>query len=551
MKRSEDEEGGLRLDSAMLHELRTPLNQIVGYSEILAEDGSISLRPDLLGDLDKIRQAARTIDRLLASMAEEGKGRRPTSDSTAEPTIGRMSGSGRTDETDVEDRSGADGRCGCAGQENAASVGPGHGRILVVDDNEANGDLLRRRLGRCGHHVTIAENGLEALECLRREPFDLVLLDIMMPELDGFQTLRSMRNDPELRNVPVIVVSAQTELDNVVRCIEMGAEDYLTKPFNPTLLHARVEASLEKKRLREQEQQHREQALRAEATIERHRSLAEMVAGVAHEINTPLGIASTALSVIENRLSSQAIRTALAGNGRDREFLEDVLSAADLLKKNVLRAHKLVETFKKISVNQITDTLEKVNVSSLLSDAVELFQLNARQARLSINIDCSGVKGGNEWVGYPGYLTQVIMNFLQNIERYAYPAGSGGKVDVRLTDDGQGEAGDFSLLVRDYGRGIAPGDLGKVFDPFFTTGRSRGGTGLGLAIVDTIVRSVLKGQIAVTSEFGKETCFKLTFPKNLGDTPERKGAGSIHVTGDEAEDGASSAESRGRGTSSS
>jgi signal transduction histidine kinase len=331
----------------------------------------------------------------------------------------------------------------------------------------------------------------------------------------------------------------------------MGAEDYLTKPFNPTLLHARVEASLEKKRLREQEQQHREQALRAEATIERHRSLAEMVAGVAHEINTPLGIASTALSVIENRLSSQAIRTALAGNGRDREFLEDVLSAADLLKKNVLRAHKLVETFKKISVNQITDTLEKVNVSSLLSDAVELFQLNARQARLSINIDCSGVKGGNEWVGYPGYLTQVIMNFLQNIERYAYPAGSGGKVDVRLTDDGQGEAGDFSLLVRDYGRGIAPGDLGKVFDPFFTTGRSRGGTGLGLAIVDTIVRSVLKGQIAVTSEFGKETCFKLTFPKNLGDTPERKGAGSIHVTGDEAEDGASSAESRGRGTSSS
>lgn len=539
---------GVRLDSGMLHDLRTPLNQIVGYSEILAEDGSISQRPDLLGDLDKIRQAARTIDRLLASMTEDGYWCRPTSDSSAEPGNACMPEIRQTDEADSEDRSGADRSRDRGDQAIGSSNDRTHGRILVVDDNQANGDLLRRRLGRCGHHVTIAENGLQALQCLRREPFDLVLLDVMMPELDGFQTLRRMRSDPVLRNVPVIVVSAQTELDSVVRCIEMGAEDYLTKPFNPTLLHARVEASLEKKRLREQEQQHREQALRAEATIERHRSLAEMVAGVAHEINTPLGIASTALSVIANRLSSQPVRAALSANETDLELLEDVLSAADLLKKNVLRAHKLVETFKKISVNQITDTLERVNLPSMLRDAVELFEVNAKQAKLSIGIDCSGVRGTNVWFGYPGCLTQVIMNFLQNIERYAYPAGCGGKVDLLLVDDNRGEEGDFTLLVRDYGRGIEPDDLRKVFDPFFTTGRSRGGTGLGLAIVDNIVRSVLKGTIAVTSAVGKETCFKVSFPKNLGETPERAEAESVHAPTDEAEHGGSGAEARSPAT---
>ena len=128
------------------------------------------------------------------------------------------------------------------------------GRLLVVDDNEMNRDMLSRRLERQGHAVIMAENGRQALEKIRSEPFDLVLLDIMMPELNGYEVLEQMKNDDGLRHIPVIMISAVDELDSVVRCIELGAEDYLSKPFSPVLLKARISACLEKKQLRDQEQ---------------------------------------------------------------------------------------------------------------------------------------------------------------------------------------------------------------------------------------------------------------------------------------------------------
>jgi sigma-B regulation protein RsbU (phosphoserine phosphatase) len=126
--------------------------------------------------------------------------------------------------------------------------------ILVVDDVEANRDLLSRRLKQQGHAVAMAENGRRALEMVRAEPFDLVLLDIMMPEMDGYQVLAEMMGDPVLKHVPVIMISAVTEMESVVKCVEMGATDYLPKPFNAVLLKARVGATLEKKRLRDKEQ---------------------------------------------------------------------------------------------------------------------------------------------------------------------------------------------------------------------------------------------------------------------------------------------------------
>jgi len=129
------------------------------------------------------------------------------------------------------------------------------GHILVVDDNKVNRVLLGHSLEQQGHTVQTAENGKLALEILRRESFDLVLLDIEMPEMNGYQTLEACMNDSSLRDVPVIMTSSLDELESVVTCIELGAEDYLTKPLNPTLLKARVNASLEKKRLRDQQRQ--------------------------------------------------------------------------------------------------------------------------------------------------------------------------------------------------------------------------------------------------------------------------------------------------------
>jgi adenylate cyclase len=125
--------------------------------------------------------------------------------------------------------------------------------LLVVDDNEDNRYTLTQRLKRQGYaNVTTAQDGREALDLLRTRPFDLVLLDIMMPELNGYQVLEQLKADERLRHVPVIMISAVDELDSVIRCIELGAEDYLQKPFNATLLRARVGACLEKKRLHDE-----------------------------------------------------------------------------------------------------------------------------------------------------------------------------------------------------------------------------------------------------------------------------------------------------------
>ena len=130
---------------------------------------------------------------------------------------------------------------------------PAH--LLVVDDNKVNRLLLTRSLEQQGHRVASADNGRVALERLRAESFDLLLLDMEMPEMDGFQVLEQLVADPALRDLPVIVTSSLEGIANVVRCIELGAEDYLGKPVNPVLLKARIGASLEKKRLRDREKE--------------------------------------------------------------------------------------------------------------------------------------------------------------------------------------------------------------------------------------------------------------------------------------------------------
>jgi class 3 adenylate cyclase len=136
---------------------------------------------------------------------------------------------------------------------NAAATAPG--TILIADDNRVNRLLLARGLEHEGHTIVYAEHGGEALDLLRQQRFDLMLLDVLMPELDGYEVLAKLKDDPHLRDIPVIVTSALDEIDSVVRCLEMGAEDYLTKPVNPVLLNARINASLEKKRLRDQQKE--------------------------------------------------------------------------------------------------------------------------------------------------------------------------------------------------------------------------------------------------------------------------------------------------------
>jgi sigma-B regulation protein RsbU (phosphoserine phosphatase) len=160
------------------------------------------------------------------------------------------------------------------------------GSLLVVDDNESNRALLARRLRRQGYTVSLAENGRQALEKLRARRFDLVLLDVIMPEMGGYHVLERIKADPVLRHIPVIMISALDDLDMLARCIQKGAEDYLAKPFDAVLLGARIGSSLEKKRLHDQE----ERTYRALVESQSHLAaeLAEAVSYVKSLLPKPL-----------------------------------------------------------------------------------------------------------------------------------------------------------------------------------------------------------------------------------------------------------------------
>jgi PleD family two-component response regulator len=141
-------------------------------------------------------------------------------------------------------------------------------KVLVVDDDALNRSMLTRLLEREGHRVATAVNGRQAMDVLASEPVDVVLLDILMPEMDGYEVLSAMKADEWLRHVPVVMITALDDLSSAVRCIELGADDYLAKPFDPILLGARVRAGLNKKRLHDLELEHLAEMARLNQRLE-------------------------------------------------------------------------------------------------------------------------------------------------------------------------------------------------------------------------------------------------------------------------------------------
>jgi sigma-B regulation protein RsbU (phosphoserine phosphatase) len=229
------------LAARIRHDLRNPLNAIIGYSEMLLEEAGDEGDERVAAELQKIRAAGKKLLLLIDDIVrfpqvEAGRVELRAEASGVAAMVQEVVASIRPLEAD----------------ERVAAAAPSS--LLVVDDSETSRHLLTRRLERQGYTVTTAVNGRQALELVRAQPFDLLLLDIMMPELNGYQVLETLKADPTLKHLPVIMISALDEIDSVVRCVEMGADDYLPKPFNPTLLRARIGASLEKKRLRDQEQ---------------------------------------------------------------------------------------------------------------------------------------------------------------------------------------------------------------------------------------------------------------------------------------------------------
>ncbi|HZJ69903.1 MAG TPA: response regulator, partial [Planctomycetota bacterium] len=215
--------------------LGPPLARVRSAGDVLRQQAARAGAAALLADLERICSATERLDTLL------GHGRAPAQE-TVPPAASTEPG----------------------------DAAPAHkGVILVVDDNDDNRDMLSRRLRRQNYEVLTAAGGRAALGLLAVSPVDLVLLDVMMPDLDGYAVLQQLKADPALRDIPVLMISALDDLDSVVRCIQLGAEDYLGKPFEPVLLQARIGACLEKKRLHDQEARHRRELAEFNQTLER------------------------------------------------------------------------------------------------------------------------------------------------------------------------------------------------------------------------------------------------------------------------------------------
>lgn len=349
-------------------------------------------------------------------------------------------------------------------------IGSGAVRVFRFDDAGTDVELTTLGPGDLFGEMALLEGGTRSASIRAVEPTQLVIIG-----RDAFLSVVSERPAVALRFLAALSRLVRERTERVLR------EDA-----------ARREIELQ-------------------AEVDRHRALSQMVAGVAHELNTPLGTANTAADIVAKRLGSDAV-SALATGDRDAQLaIDDAREATGLLVRNIARAQRLVMTFKQISVQQSTATLETLDIGSLIVDVVELFRIDAKQWGLTVVLADERADRARPWTGHAAHLTQVLLNLLGNVGRYAY-AGPGGTAWVTVRSSELDGRPAFSIVVRDEGAGIAGEHVDRVFEPFFTTGRSRGGSGLGMAIVQSLVRDSLLGTIELESEVGAGTTVTVIVP---------------------------------------
>ena len=455
----------VRVSSQLLHDLRNPLNQIIGYAEMLAEGTEGERQDRFVSDLQNIRDAGH---RLLALLEENF---------TSFDDKSFVAALDDDDET----------ISGPSSVREESPVVPGV--LLIVDDDAINRDVLTRRLKRQGHHVQSASNGKDALLLMQETAFDLILLDVVMPEMDGYEVLRRIRAADPLHHVPVIMISVVSEMKSVVRCIEAGAEDYLAKPFNPTLLKARIGASLEKKRGRD-----RENALFAQLQenykrlqeVERLRD--DMRKMIVHDLRTPLTAVIVGVDMLQRHGAlneeQRELMTVAAGGGRillamvnDLLDVEKMESGAAQLQYVDLSAESLV-----------TRALEQVSSLAVDADTELLAEI---------------APGLPLFSGDENKLTRTLVNLIANAIKFT----NRGTVTVIASADGE----NIRFAIRDTGVGIPAGSFERIFEKFGQLDSRRAGTGLGLAFCKLAVEAH-GGHIQVESTPGAGSTFSFSIP---------------------------------------
>lgn len=518
------------------HNLRTPFNHVIGYSEMLIEDASGGRHAAALDALRHVHSAAKAslvdINHTLSNRESVERRELDALSEKIRPRLERIGSliRGLQDSETVTIpfgwREDLDRIAGAAttllrmlcGEVEAPAVEPAPKpaaasapasssglRILVVDDSAANRNMLVRRLQRQGYAAEDACGGQEALDRIAAETFDLVLLDLMMPVMDGFEVLARMKQDRRMRTVPVVMISALDEIDSVIRAIEMGAEDYLLKPFDPVLLRARIGALLEKKRLRD------------ELTVQdKMASLGALTAGIAHEIKNPLNFVLNFAELSEEQAAELRARL----DGRD-----DLVSLAADLEENIhkirehgARADSIIGSMLDHSRGQPGER-RATDLNGLIREFINLafhgIRAHDNTFQSAIEFDLDPGVGTLEII--PQDLSRVFLNIASNafyaLRKKAEKKAPGFSPLLRAATHDLGDR--IEIRIRDNGCGIPKDFLGRVFDPFFTTKPAGEGTGLGLSISYEIVVHEHRGEIRADSIEGEFTEFTILIPRSV------------------------------------
>ncbi len=458
--------------SQLLHDLRSPLNQIIGYSEILTEEVEGPGSEGFVTDLQKIRSAGLS---MLAIIEQNFTPHDGSAAVSFEEPDGDITVTGSV--------------------EQPVALEPG--LLLVVDDDADNRDVLSRRLTRQGHNVRTASSGAEALRAMRASPFDLVLLDIMMPDMDGYEVLGRIKTDRQLAHVPVIMISALSEVQSVVRCIEAGADDYLSKPFNPTLLKARIGASLERKRSRDRESlMFEELQTNYDRLQELEKRRDDMRNMIVHDLRTPLTSVLAGVAMLEK-------------HGELNDTQRDMMSIA------VRNGQKLVGMIndlldvEKIESGAAQLHFEKLSPAALVANALEQTAWLAEDEKTSLVSEIA--PGLADFTGDQNKVSRTLVNLVANAIKFT----RAGTVTIAVS---AGDTGDIRFAVRDTGEGIPAEALGRIFEKFGQLDSRRAGTGLGLAFCRLVVEAH-GGTITVESTPGIGSTFAFTIPVSHGPAP--------------------------------
>lgn len=370
------------------------------------------------------------------------------------------------------------------------------GSILVVDDTITIRKSLAFALKKAGHQVSEASNGAEALAKIKAHSFDLVLLDVEMPHLNGYEVLQQLKQDDTLTHLPVIVISANEQQASAVRCIELGAVDYLNKPFNPTLLHARVQSSLEKKILHDKElAQQKEVEQLYQALKQADEAKDEFVAMVAHELRNPINGLMAAYELIR-RFNEK--------DEKQKPVIQSMFYALDSLRLLIEDLNHISQ----IEAGNINLDFEPVDMHEILDRVISSLEHKSEQKNHLLELEITEELNA-VWAD-KFRLTQILTNLLSNAVKYT---PENGRITIKASNFGQ-DSNFLHMTLKDNGVGMDQDALDQVFDKYYRvahTSKKIEGIGLGMFITKALVEAH-GGKIWIESQPGEGTAVHFTVP---------------------------------------